>query len=195
YFPLSSGNGIESGPVGAWSSSMLFWYTRLVRGQGCIMLPFETSEYLERIAKTKKRMAERGIEVLLVVDPANMNYLTGYNGWAFYTPQAIKFSEARAHPLSFLRAMWLSEALAEPLFIVRGMDANGAKVTTFLKHENIIGYPDHYVQSPVRHAMDYVADMLKERKLDKARIGLEMDSYYFTPLAYEALKRNLPNAK
>ena len=102
------------------------------------MLPFETSEYLTRIAKTKKRMAERGIEVLLVADPANMNYLTGYNGWSFYTPQVVV----------------LSEALAEPLCIVRGMDANGAKVTTFLKHENIIGYPDHYVQSPDRHAMD-----------------------------------------
>src|SRR4029077_7576048 len=115
-FPCPRGMEIESGPVGAWSSSMPFWYTRLVRRQGGIMLPFETSEYLERIAKTKKRMAERGIEVLLVVDPANMNYLTGYNGWSFYTPQAIV----------------PSEALAEPLCIVRGMDANGAKVTTFL---------------------------------------------------------------
>ncbi len=143
------------------------------------MLPFETSEYQARIAKTKKRMAERGIDVLMVADPANMNYLTGYNGWSFYTPQVVI----------------VSDALSEPLCIVRGMDANGAKVTTFLKHENIIGYPDHYVQSPDRHAMDYVADLLKQRKLDKARIGLEMDAYYFTPLAYEALKRGLPNAK
>jgi ectoine hydrolase len=143
------------------------------------MQPFETSEYQSRIAKTKKRMAERGIDVLMVADPANMNYLTGYNGWSFYTPQVVV----------------VSDALSEPLCIVRGMDANGAKVTTFLKHENIIGFPDHYVQSPDRHPMDYVAEMLKQRKLDKARIGLEMDAYYFTPLAYEALKRGLPNAK
>jgi len=126
------------------------------------MQPFETSEYQARIAKTRKRMAERGVDVLMVTDPANMNYLTGYNGWSFYTPQVVV----------------VSDALSEPLCIVRGMDANGAKVTTFLRPENIIGYPDHYVQSPDRHAMDYVADLLKQRKLDKARIGLEMDAYY-----------------
>ena len=70
------------------------------------MPPFETAEYLARIAKTKQRMAERGIEVLLVADPANMNYLTGYNGWSFYTPQLVV----------------LAEALGEPFCIVRGLD-------------------------------------------------------------------------
>ena len=142
------------------------------------MQPFDKSEYLDRIRRTKERMAARGIEVLLAADPANMNYLTGYDGWSFYTPQCVV----------------VALDLEEPLCIVRGMDANGAKVTTFLKHENIIGYPDHYVQSPDRHAMDYVADLLQQRRLDKKRIGLEMDAYYFTPLAYEALKRGLPNA-
>jgi Xaa-Pro aminopeptidase len=75
------------------------------------------------------------------------------------------------------------------------MDANGAKATTFLKPESIIGYPDHYVQSSERHPMDYVAQMLRERRLDKGRIGVEMDAYYFSPAAYESLKRNLPNAR
>ena len=37
---------------------------------------FDKSEYLERIEKTKYRMERTGIEVLVVVDPANMNYLT-----------------------------------------------------------------------------------------------------------------------
>ena len=36
------------------------------------MLPFEKSEFLARVAKTKARMAEAGIEVLLATDPANM---------------------------------------------------------------------------------------------------------------------------
>jgi ectoine hydrolase len=142
------------------------------------MLPFEIGEYLARIEHTKRRMAERGVDTLLVSDPANMNYLTGYNAWSFYTPQVVV----------------LSHALGEPLCILRGMDANGAKVTTFLKAESIIGYPDHYVQSSERHPMDFIADALRGRGLDHGRIGLEMDSYYFTPLAYEALKRQLPNA-
>ena len=142
------------------------------------MLPFETREYLARIAHTKRSMSDGGIDVLLVSDPANMNYLTGYNAWSFYTPQAVV----------------VSDALPEPLCILRAMDANGARVTTFLNDDSIIGYPDHYVQSTERHPMDFIAGVLKQRDLDDKRIGLEMDSYYFTPLAYEVLKTSLPNA-
>jgi len=108
--------------------------------------PFARAEYEARIDKTKERMAARGIDVLLAVDPSNMNYLTGYDGWSFYTPQLIVL------PLDW----------DEPLCIVRGMDANGAKVTTFLKHENIVGYPDHYVQSTERHPMDYLAGIVRD---------------------------------
>src|SRR5882672_5310251 len=114
-------------------------------------LPFETSEYQQRIRGTKERMAARGIEVLLAADPANMNYLTGYDGWSFYTPQAVI----------------LAQDLAEPICITRGMDANGAKLTTFLDHANILGYPDHYVQSTERHPMDWIAGIVRERGLDR----------------------------
>jgi Xaa-Pro aminopeptidase len=142
-------------------------------------MPFAKSEYLERIRRTKERMQARGIDTLLVVDPANMNYLTGYDGWSFYTPQTII----------------LGQELAEPICITRLMDANGAKLTTFLDHANILGFPDHYVQSTERHPMDYIAGIVSDRGLGKGTIGLEMDAYYFSPAGYEALKRGLPNAR
>ena len=44
------------------------------------MQPFDKKEYLGRIRATKERMAARGIDVLLAADPANMNYLNGYDG-------------------------------------------------------------------------------------------------------------------
>ena len=141
-------------------------------------LPFERSEYEGRIARTKAAMAKAGIDVLLVVDPANMNYLTGYNAWSFYTPQTVA----------------IAEGLAEPLCIVRGMDAAGARETTFLSPKSIIGYPDHYVQSLERHPMDYVAQMLQERGLANKRTGLELDTFYFSPTAAERLRKHLPNA-
>ncbi|HUL09956.1 MAG TPA: Xaa-Pro peptidase family protein, partial [Candidatus Acidoferrum sp.] len=143
------------------------------------MQPFDKKEYLDRIRATKERMAARGIDVLLAADPANMNYLTGYDGWSFYTPQCVA----------------VALDLDEPLCIVRGMDANGAKVTTFLKHENIIGFPDHYVQHAEKHPYDYVAQMLTERRLDAKRIGVEMDAYYFTAACFDSLKRSLPNGR
>ena len=141
-------------------------------------MAFEKSEYLARIRKTKKSMADQGVDVLLATNPANMNYLTGYDGWSFYVHQLVV----------------LALDSDEPVWIGRGMDANAAKVTTFLNHDNILGYPDDYVQTPVKHPMDYVADFLKEQGWDKKGIGIEMDSYYFTAACYESLKRNLPNA-
>jgi ectoine hydrolase len=38
-----------------------------------MVLPFERPEYLERIAKVKRRMDTAGIDVLLISDPCNMN--------------------------------------------------------------------------------------------------------------------------
>src|SRR5690606_10878664 len=119
------------------------------------------------------------VEVLLITDPANMNYLTGYNAWSFYVHQMV--------------AVLLDEE--EPLWSGRFMDAIAARKTAWLKHENIIGYSDHYVQSDVRHPMDFVADVVKERGQDKKRIAVEMDNYYFTAMCYERLKKGLPDAK
>lgn len=140
-------------------------------------LPFEVAEYRERIARTKASMTERGIDVLLCADPANMNYLTGYDGWSFYTPQIVAVSLGHD----------------DPVCIVRGIDANGGKVTAFLDDDDIVGYPDTYVQSTERHAMDFMADELKRRGMAKGRVGVEMDAYYYTAASHAALVRNLPD--
>ncbi|MEQ8666026.1 MAG: M24 family metallopeptidase [Rhodospirillales bacterium] len=142
-------------------------------------LPFEVSEYRRRIENTKASMAERGLDVLLAADPANMNYLTGYDGWSFYTPQIVAVSLEHE----------------DPVCIVRGIDANGGKVTAFLDDDDIVGYPDTYVQSTERHAMDFMADELKRRGMAKGRIGVEMDAYYYTAASHAALARNLSDAE
>jgi ectoine hydrolase len=84
----------------------------------------------------------------------------------------------------------------EPVWFGRGQDANGAKRTVFMKHENIVGYPDHYVQSQARHPMDYLsAEVIAARGWDTCRIGVEMDNYYFSAAAYASLTKHLPNAR
>ena len=60
---------------------------------------------------------------------------------------------------------------------------------------NIIGYPDHYVQSTERHPMDYLSAQLTDRGLAKGVIGVEMDNYWFSAAAFMALQTHLPNAK
>ncbi len=44
---------------------------------------FKKNEYRERLKKTKDLMQKQGIDLLVSQDPANMNYLTGYDAWSF----------------------------------------------------------------------------------------------------------------
>jgi ectoine hydrolase len=46
-------------------------------------------EYAARLAKTRKAMEAKGVDLLIVSDPSNMAWLTGYDGWSFYVHQAV----------------------------------------------------------------------------------------------------------
>jgi ectoine hydrolase len=142
-------------------------------------LPFERSEYRERVARIRRRMDAAGIDLLLSSDPANMNYLTGYDGWSFYVPQLVVVPPDGE----------------DPLWIGRPMDAAGGKLTAWMAPERILGYPEPLVQARGAHPMDWVASYIAERGWDGKRIGVETDSYYFSPKALDHLKAGLPNAK
>jgi len=140
---------------------------------------FSKAEYLTRVKKAKTKMQENNIDVLLVASPANQFYLTGYDGWSFYTPQMVLIT--------------LSEK--QPYWIGRKMDAVGAKFTAFLGKKNIVSYPDQYVASQNIHPMNFLVDFIKSKKLDKKNIGVEMDDYYYTAKWHDILVKGLPNAK
>ncbi len=140
-------------------------------------LNFDRSEYSARISKTRRAMQARGIELLVVSDPSNMAWLTGYDGWSFYVHQCV-----------------LLALDGEPLWYGRGMDACGARRTVFMDDDHIIGYPDHYVQSTERHPMDLLARIIEDRGWAGHAIGVEMDNYYFSAACYGSLRKHLPNA-
>jgi ectoine utilization protein EutD len=141
--------------------------------------PFEEAEFSARLAKTKERMTAAGLDALVVSDPANMNYLTGYDGWSFYVHQAVL----------------VGLELDRPIWIGRGQDANGAKLTTILPDENVYGYSDDHVQSTTKHPMQFVAKIMRERGLAKGTVGVEADCYYFTAKARDVLAAELPDAR
>ena len=145
---------------------------------GEVALKFDRAEYAARLDKTRAAMAAKGVDLLIVTDPSNMNWLTGYDGWSFYVHQCV-----------------VVPPTGEPVWYGRGQDANGAKLTAYLKHDNIVGYPDHYVQSTERHPMDLLSQILTDRGWGKLRIGVEMDNYWFTAAAFAALVKGLPNAR
>ncbi|WP_176237786.1 aminopeptidase P family N-terminal domain-containing protein, partial [Roseovarius aestuarii] len=138
-------------------------------------LYFSRVEFESRIAKTRAAMSERELDLLIVSDPSNMNWLTGYDGWSFYVHQCVVLGMD-----------------GEPIWYGRGQDANGALRTCFMDPANIIGYPDHYVQSTERHPMDYLSAQLADRKLDRGTIGVEMDNYWFSAAAFASLQQNMP---
>src|SRR5256886_12848186 len=128
------------------------------------MAAFPDEEYAQRLEKTRARMTETGVDVLLVTDPANMNYLTGYDAWSFYVPQAVIVPN-KPEP---------------PVWVGRGMDAQSAILTTTLPRENILSYADDYVESPVKHPMEHVASLLAGMGFFSARIRYEGEAYFFT---------------
>lgn len=139
---------------------------------------FSRDEYENRLRNVRARIDDLSIDLLIVTDPANMNYLTGYDGWSFYVPQVV--------------AIGLD--VEDPLWIGRAMDAAGALLTVYMPGDRVAGYPESYVQTHDRHPMDYIAGYLRDAGWGGKRIGLETDSYYFSPKASEHLRAGLPNA-
>ncbi len=122
-------------------------------------------------------MEAAGVELLITVDPSNMAWLTGYDGWSFYTPQCVLITHSES-----------------PVWYGREMDARGAVRTVYMPDSCVLSYPDDYVMTPKRHAMDLLAKIVAERGWGSMRVGVEMDNYYFSAATLAALKKGLPNA-
>ena len=140
---------------------------------------FEKNEYIERLNKTKKSMQNKGIDLLISQDTANINYLTGYDAWSFYYAQC-----AIVH---------LDHE--EPFLFVRDQDSGGAYIKSYIRDENIIVYDEKYIHTWPLHPYDFLIELIKKNKWDNLNIGVEMDSHYFTAYCYQKLKNGLPNAR
>ncbi|MEO1138277.1 MAG: M24 family metallopeptidase [Pseudomonadota bacterium] len=141
-------------------------------------LPFSQAEYARRVAKTREAMAANGLDAVFVTDPSNQNWLTGYDGWSFYVHQGVLLTHD-----------------GPPLWWGRYMDMLGGRRTCWMPDEMIHGYGDHYVQSTIHHPMEDLAQHIRRLDLDRARIGVEMENYYYSAKAHSVLRDKLPNAR
>ncbi|MFC5711567.1 M24 family metallopeptidase [Thalassorhabdus alkalitolerans] len=142
------------------------------------MTAFPKQEYDERLIKVKEEMERAGVELLLISDPANMNYITGYDGWSFYVSQMVM--------------IFIDEP--EPYWFGRGQDVNGAKATTWLPESHLLSYGDEFVHAKTKHPMDEAGRWLKSKGKHAKRIGVELDAYYFSAKAMNHLEQALPDA-
>lgn len=139
--------------------------------------PFTAPEYARRLAMTRKAMEAAGLDLLFVTDPSNQAWLTGYDGWSFYVHQGVILGHDGA-----------------PVWWGRYMDSIGAQRTCWMSHDNIHGYCDDYVQSTQRHPMQDLASHIRAMGHAGARIGVEMDNYYYSAKAHSVLGEELPDA-
>jgi ectoine hydrolase len=140
-------------------------------------LPFGRDEYAARLDRTRAAMAAAGLDTLVTVDPSNMAWLTGYDGWSFYVHQAV-----------------IVPGRGEPVFWGRRMDAVGAGLTCWMAEDAIVGYPDRFVMSTERHPMQHLAGLLRARGLAVGRIGVELENYYYSAKAHAVLAAELGGA-
>ncbi|TNF61152.1 MAG: M24 family metallopeptidase [Rhodobacteraceae bacterium] len=142
-----------------------------------IDLPFTRAEYAARLDKVRSEMARRGLDALFVTDPSNQAWLTAYDGWSFYVHQGV-----------------IVPPEGDPVWWGRNQDRNGALRTVWMEADHARGYADNFVQSTQRHPMRDLARVLGEMGLDRGRIGVEMDNYYYSAKAHAVLAEHLPQA-
>ena len=100
---------------------------------------FTKTEYKERLIKAKDAMQKKSIDLMISQDPANMNYLTGYDAWSFYYAQCVLVHISEDEPICFLRPM----------------DASGAYIKTYLQDKNIIKYDEKCIHTWPSHTLLY----------------------------------------
>ncbi|GLR92081.1 hypothetical protein GCM10007857_88000 [Bradyrhizobium iriomotense] len=141
-----------------------------------MVLAFPKVEHLERLNGLRRRITKMGLSLLVVIDPAHMNYISGFDSWNYQNTQVLLV------PGNDL----------EPVSIVRGVDAGGARQTTWLSSDNIVAYADFYSDSHTNHAMEAVAEEIQKPGWSRGRIGYEGDTYYFSLKPFSCWKMQFP---
>ena len=139
---------------------------------------FSQQEYSDRLSRIRSAMSSKGFDLLVIGSPANINWLTGYDAWSFYTPQ--------------IMVVGLD---LEPTWLGREMDAGAASFTTYLSPEQVVPFPESYVQQKHSHPAQFMAQWMKSSGCDGKRIGYESDVYFLTPAAIHHLQTGLANSQ
>lgn len=124
-------------------------------------LAFPPEEYRLRRSRVLAAMAEAGVDALLVTDPADVHYLTGYNTFEVSVHIALVFSEHRT---------WLQ---------VPSIETGPAVVTAWI--DEVIGYR--------WEAVDSVVEPLCEALASFSAIGVDLWSPSLRPGLWTALEQ------
>ena len=130
---------------------------------------FAAAEFAQRIERLRARLRTAGVDVGLFDEIESMTWLSGYGN-----------SENR----------WRCVAIpvdGEPFFLIRALDAGPCRERTWI--DEVVSFRDWDDPMPV------LADLLRSRGLDGAKIGLDFGSYCMPAARLERLRAALPRAE
>ena len=130
-------------------------------------LAFPVEEYRERVDKVRKQMRQRAIDVLVVLHPTNVLYLSGFQTFSSNSDECV-----------------IVPMEGDPTLIVVPPELGGAMLHAWVDDRR--GY------LPSRSHEQHIADMLRDKKLDIGRIGIEKASPGVPAAFHDKLVAELP---
>jgi len=123
---------------------------------------FPEKELRQRLESVRRLMKERDLAALVVSVPENIYYLTGLDHWGFFA----------------------CHVLVIPL---EGRMALACRAMERITVENQVSNADFHGHGDTEELSDYVLDILADRGLSAARLGIEKRSLFMTPRIYEMI--------
>lgn len=121
-------------------------------------LDFEVSEFQQRLGRARRALAELEVDAMLVHDPTNIYWLTGWRGKGYqvYQPLILAVGDERL------------------TLLTRTSDVPEARATSIV--EEICGWRSEAGQDPIAE----LAAILRDRGLLRRRLGYDVPDYYLS---------------
>ena len=122
-------------------------------------MTFSEAEYLQRAAKARRLMAENGIDACVFSKGTNITYFSGYLSYLF---------DGDFRPFFFVLP-----ANGEAAFVIPAFEAPGALRNSWCQNARAWGT---FASCETADPIEMLAITLRDMKLDRAKIGLELDN-------------------
>ncbi len=137
-------------------------------------MDFPLEEYRERLLKTQAEMQRIGLPVMVLHQPENILYLTGFYTTGYFSYHAI-----------------VVPAEGDPVLLLRDVELPAARSSSWVGQHFI--YKDE--PDPVPAWMDTTRRALEELGLAGGKVGLDEHSWFLTIERWKKLQSLLPNAE
>jgi Xaa-Pro dipeptidase len=136
-------------------------------------LDFPIAEYRQRLHRTQEEMGKHGLPVLILHQPENILYLSGFYTTGYFSYHAL-----------------VVPASGDPVLVLRDMEVPSAKSTSWVKAHTV--YAD--AADPLPVWLDAAKRAVEGLHLAGGKIGLDEHSWFLTVERWKMMQQVLPKA-